>query len=197
MFEESLRITNLLHIEHDDFRGFLGIESFVKMFKDILNTKLGRVADSPHAVEGKSIADAILFDKHGGGTRSGDKVDTMRVKFRDRCVKTTRIVSVEETCAVGTDKRTAYGIDAVDNMFLYFGTLLILLGETCGNNDETFGTLLLCKHIYGTWTEFRCYAENRTVDLWKILNRGIAFHSLDFSLFGVDGVDIAFKIAGE
>ena len=66
MFQQSLRVANLLHVEHDDMAALLGVEGLVQMFEHVLDTELGAVTHSPHAIEFQAVAHAVFLDKHGG-----------------------------------------------------------------------------------------------------------------------------------
>ena len=68
VFEQTLGVAHLFHIQHDDVARLLGVEGLVEMFQHILNTQLGAVAHSPHAVELKTVGHAVFLYEHGGGT---------------------------------------------------------------------------------------------------------------------------------
>ena len=117
MFQQTHRIADLLHVEHDDVGGFFWIESLVQMFEHILDTELRTVTDCPHAVEFQTVAHAVFLDEHGRGTGTGDEIDALGVEFRDRRVEATAVVGVQEARAVGADERTADTVDRVNDMF--------------------------------------------------------------------------------
>ena len=74
------------------------------MFEHILDTELGTVTHSPHAVEFQTVTHAVFLDKHSRSTGTRDEIDTFGVEFRDRRVEATAVVGVEEARAVGTDE---------------------------------------------------------------------------------------------
>ena len=197
VFEEALRVANLLHVEHDDAAGGLGVESLVEMFQNVLDADLSAVADSPDAVEGQTVGDAVLFDEDSGSARAGDEVNTVRVESGDRSVEAAGIVGVEEAGAVGADEGAADGLDAFDDVLLDGSTFGVLLGEACADDDEALGALLLGEDIDSLGAELSGDAEDGAINLGEVVNLSIAFHALHFGLFGVHGIDLAFEVAVE
>ena len=197
VLEETLGVANLFHIEHDDAAGGLGVESLVEMFQNVLDADLSAVADSPDAVEGQTVGDAVLFDEDSGSARAGDEVNTVRVESGDRSVEAAGIVGVEEAGAVGADEGAADGLDAFDDVLLDGSTFGVLLGEACADDDEALGALLLGEDIDSLGAELSGDAEDGAINLGEVVNLSIAFHALHFGLFGVHGIDLAFEIAVE
>lgn len=193
MLEETLRVANLLHIEHDYVARLLGVECLVEVLQHILDTQLGAVTHCPHAIELEAVAHTVFLDEHGGGTATGDEVHTLGIQRRNGGVEAAGIVHVEEAGAVGADERTADTVDGVDNVLLDFGALVALLRETGADDDEALAALLLGQHVDRLGAELGGDAEDGAVHLRQVLDLGVAFHALHFGLFGVHGVDLALE----
>ena len=195
MLEQTLWVAHLLHVQHNDAARLLGVEGLVQMFQHILDTQLCAVTHSPHAVEGQTIRNTVLLDKHCRSTRAGDKVHTMRVKCRDRRVKAACVVRIQETRAVRSDERAAYSVDAVDDVLLNGGTFGVLLRETRTDDNETFCTLLLGQHVHRLRAELGSNAQDGTVHLRQVFHLRIALDALHLGFLGVYGIHLAFEIA--
>ena len=80
-------------------------------------------------------------------------------------------------------------------MLLNGGTLFVLLGETCADDDETFCAFLLCEHINCLGAEFGRDTEDGAIDLREVIDFGVALHALHLGLFGVHGIDLSLESA--
>ena len=82
-------------------------------------------------------------------------------------------------------------------MFLDGSALGILLRKAGADDDEAFAALFLGQDINSLGAELGSDAKDCTVDLRQVLYFCIAFYALNFSLFGVNGIDLSLEGALE
>ena len=70
---------------------------------------------------------------------------------------------------------------------------MAFLRETSTNDDETFAAFLFGQHVNRLGTELGSNTEKGAVHLRQVIDLGVAFHALHLSLFGIDGIDLAFE----
>ena len=193
VLQQLLRVTDFLHIKHDDAGRFLWIEGGVEVFKDVLDTHLGGVTDGPNTVESKTIGDTVLLDEDGGGTRAGHEIHAVRVEGRDGGVESTAVVGVEEAGAVGPDEAAAHAVDGVGDVLLVLCALLALFAKTSGHDVETAGVLLLRQDINGGGTVLGGDGQNGAIHFRQIFHLGVAMDALNLRLFRIHGIYLAFE----
>ena len=195
MEQQLVGVADVLDIEQLYLRVVFGVEILIHVLQHVLNTYLLAIADAPYGVELQALDDGRLEDEYGGGSRTTDEVDTLRVQVGDGLGEHAVVPRVEQTDAVGANQCGAILLAGVEDVFLQGGAGGGLLAKTSGDDDESLHAFLRGKHFHRVGTELGGYHHHGQVGRGYLLHVVEHFHALHLVFLGVDDAQHAFVAA--